>query len=173
MARVVTDRDKWETPIELVKAFEKRSGYKVVLDLAASKENAKAERFLTEKDDFLSLSEDDLMKLGFRVSRTCNGAIAWLNPPYSKGNLEAFTAQAARLSKYCFVAVLVPMSPSDGWWVRNIDSVLYKMYLPSKRVQFIPPEGIKASSNSGHNAILVLSELLVEDSLVSVHRLGT
>lgn len=49
---------------------------------------------------------------------------AWCNPPYSKPNLELFTARARReveQSHLELVSCLIPMSTSALWWHENVE----------------------------------------------------
>lgn len=97
--------DTWATPRRLFRAVETRFG-PFTLDAAALPWSAKCTRYFTP-------AEDGLMQAW--------AGRVWLNPPYSRGNLEAWVAKAyaeveARRAEV--VACLVPAWVSDGWWHR-------------------------------------------------------
>lgn len=58
---------EWETPIEFFKKYDAK--YHFTLDVCATKENAKCEKFFTRDDDALT--------------REWNG-VCWMNPPYGR-----------------------------------------------------------------------------------------
>lgn len=58
---------EWETPVEFFKEYDAK--YHFTLDVCATKENAKCEKFFTREDDALS--------------RESNG-VCWMNPPYGR-----------------------------------------------------------------------------------------
>jgi phage N-6-adenine-methyltransferase len=63
-----TGNDEWETPKELFNKLDKI--YNFTLDVCATTENAKCERYYTKLEDGLKQSWD--------------GEVCWMNPPYSK-----------------------------------------------------------------------------------------
>jgi site-specific DNA-methyltransferase (adenine-specific) len=99
--------DTWATPWRLFRAASERFG-PFTLDVAALPWNAKAPRYFTPLDDGLAQS--------------WRGRV-WCNPPYSRGNLEAWTAKAyaeVEARRAQLVTCLVPAWTSDGWWHRHV-----------------------------------------------------
>mgnify|MGYP001583781737 CR=1 FL=1 len=95
--------DEWATPDWLFVALSKRYG-PFDLDAASTDENAKCPKHWTLKDD------------GLR--QPWPGKV-WLNPPYSRGNLDAWLAQARAhaLSGHTeLVCCLIPAATSEVWW---------------------------------------------------------
>ena len=95
--------DGWETPLPLFKALDDEFGFE--LDAASSDENALCVQHLTATDDALKVAWHKL------------AVVVWLNPPYSKPNLQLFLRKALEESRCgCTVVVLVPADTSTQWW---------------------------------------------------------
>jgi hypothetical protein len=77
--------------------------------LAARKENAKCELFYSR--------EMSALDVPWEVP-----GWSWCNPPYSRGNLEAFTAKARReCERWGWRGVLlVPATVGAGWFQKNV-----------------------------------------------------
>lgn len=112
-----------ETPADFMAAVEAKFG-PIVLDLAATAENAKAERFFTPQDDSLKQCWADL-PFGNR----------WLNPPYSdiapwvKRAFDSYTT-------FTPVLVLVPASVGSNWWADYVHEKCC-VYLLRPRLTFV------------------------------------
>lgn len=99
--------DTWATPGRLFRAVANRFG-PFTLDAAALPWSAKADRYFTPADDGLA--------------QPWAGRV-WLNPPYSRGSLEAWMAKAfgeVEAGRAELVCCLVPAWVSDGWWHRYV-----------------------------------------------------
>jgi len=124
-------RDAWCTPAWLAEAIGKWD-----LDPCSnSRSHVRADRrfALEDGEDGLAYRE---MPLGLRV---------FVNPPYSRGQLERWVARyATRAFAFCF---LVRLDPSTRWF-----HTLYRasslVCMPRRRVHFEPPPGIKAGNDS-------------------------
>jgi phage N-6-adenine-methyltransferase len=99
-------KQDWETPDWLFS--EMNSWYDFQFDLAASKKNAKCDKYFTQADDAL---EQDWTYLG-----RC-----WLNPPYggnSDNRLSRWVQKAYESAKWptCMVVMLMPARTNTSWW---------------------------------------------------------
>ena len=104
----VSESDDWATPAAVYRAALRLWG-PFTLDAAASVANKKCRRFFTLEDDALS--------------KPWSGRV-WLNPPYSRGNLERFMSKArgeVLAGRAELVACLVPGHTAEGWWHRHVE----------------------------------------------------
>lgn len=171
----VTPRDYWGTPDYIIKEIEALTKYKIRVDLCATADNAKAPIYVTEEDDLLSFGPDDWLDLrrkgdGPRGPFPFNDWAAFMNPPYSRGNLPVFAKKAIEASAYFPVFMLIPFVPCDKWWGEVLDqSTAYEgVLLPRRRVNFVPPEGVKPSSQPSQHCIVVLDNRKPSGAIVSV-----
>lgn len=110
----VTPNDYYETPADVfAEAVRTLSALTVMksftLDAAAVPETAKGARFFTQDDDGLKQSWGD--------------DTVWCNPPYSRGNLKAWTAKARKeaLGPHgALSCLLIPHDTSTRWWWNNV-----------------------------------------------------
>lgn len=91
---------EWATPIEFFKELDAK--YHFTLDVCATKENAKCEKFFTHEDDGLAQEWE---------------GICWMNPPYGreigKWVKKAFeTASQGEGTVVC----LLPARTDTAWW---------------------------------------------------------
>ena len=101
-------KQDYATPWEFVRSVEERFGT-IAVDLAAHADNAKADRFLTEAEDSLSVC----------WHRLAPGMLLWLNPPFARiapwaQKCAHETRQGAR------VAMLVPASVGSNWFADHV-----------------------------------------------------
>lgn len=94
--------NEWETPDYVFKHVEKLYG-KFDLDAAATKENAKCEKFFTKEDDALS---KDWAKEGKNI---------WVNPPYGR-EIGKFVEKAYQEGRKVSVVMLIPARTDTKWW---------------------------------------------------------
>lgn len=92
--------DEWSTPQDL---FDKLNAiHKFNLDVCATKENAKCERFYTKQTDALTVN--------------WRNNICWMNPPYGreigKWMKKAYAASCLGAKVVC----LVPARTDTAWW---------------------------------------------------------
>jgi len=136
-------RDSWATPQEFFNLVKKK--WNPTLDVCASESNHKCESYLTEEDDALT------------TEWYPRNGVAWMNPPYSditpwvKKAVEE--AQERRVKTIC----LLPCDPSTKWWSICEDYAASEIILLSPRIQFVPPTGIKKSSNPKASALVIIS----------------
>lgn len=130
-------RDTWATPPEFINWVEAVYG-KITLDVCASAHNAKADKYFTEADDGLSQSWE-------------TPGWAWCNPPGSQ--VERWVAKALTQPQ---VLILVQQGTETPWF-RDLVQGSIEVLLLSPRIQFVPPEGIKKTSNPRNYALAVIN----------------
>ena len=97
--RFRSSNQEWETPDEIFEPLNREFGF--TLDVAASNDNHKCQRYFTEKDDALSKPWD---------SEVC-----WLNPPYKQTKL--WMKKAYEESRNGVVCVcLIQARTNTNWW---------------------------------------------------------
>lgn len=148
------NKDNWGTPLHLFRMIEREMDITFTLDPCTSEGNRLSiNSFYTEKDNGLKKSWID--------------EIVFMNPPYSRGNIDLWTKKA-RIESFeggCIVVGLLPLRTAK-WFRLNIlkYSVIVKdlkdwiyinigecgIYFLKNRVKFIDPEigaAIKGSPN--------------------------
>lgn len=152
----IFERDKWATPQSLVDAVGRIAfgGQAPTYDLCASKENTKARYFCSEGEENLFDYLD--IFTGHPYVTIPPSAWAWMNPPYSRGNLHRFCKAAYEIAGNMPVAVLTPAMMSDGWYRDFLAPRAQQILVPTSRVQFIPPPGVKASGTAQNHIVTIL-----------------
>lgn len=110
MAPVSRPTDERRTPRRFFEACDRLWG-PFDLDAAAAKWNRQVERYVT--------AEQDLFALRPRARRV------WLNPPYSRGQLDrflSFARDSVLRGRWGRVVCLVPVDPSSQWWQRQLET---------------------------------------------------
>jgi phage N-6-adenine-methyltransferase len=116
-------KQDYGTPGEFIRAVEKRFG-KIEFDLAASPENAKAERFYNgEVEDALKYAWGNI------------GGNLWLNPPFA--DIEPWAAKCAEHweRRDGFILFLTPASIGSNWFESHVRRHAYVLGL-SPRMTF-------------------------------------
>lgn len=91
--------DNWATPMDLFQQLDKEFGFN--LDVCASKDNHKCERYFSK--------EDDALKQDWK-------GVCWMNPPYGD-IIGDFVKKAYESAKAGAVVVcLVPARTDTKWW---------------------------------------------------------
>ncbi len=95
-----SDKMDWATPLcvfdDLAREFQ------FTIDVCASSENRKCERYFSKEDDGLS--------------RSWQGERCWMNPPYGR-EIAKWMEKAHNESKLgCCVVCLVPSRTDTAWW---------------------------------------------------------
>lgn len=115
-------RQDYETPWELIRVVESRFG-QLAVDLAASESNTKASRFISERDDSLSVAWHLLSK-----------DLLWLNPPF--GNIAPWARKCAIQANYgARIAFLVPASVGANWYRDHVHGKA-RVYFLNGRICF-------------------------------------
>jgi len=101
-------RQDYETPPELIAAVERRFG-SIVIDLAATKENTKAEWFISPEEDSLRADWNVIVD---------DYTLAWLNPPYA--DIAPWARKCAEYTGDGKILFLVPASVGSEWFARYV-----------------------------------------------------
>ena len=88
--------DLWETPNVFFKELDREFHFS--LDVCATKENTKCERFYTPEDDGLNQEWE---------------GVCWMNPPYGR-QIGKWVKKAAE--SHCRVVCLLPARTDTAWW---------------------------------------------------------
>ena len=94
-----SNRHDWETPPELFKKINLEFGFD--LDVCATHENAKCERYFTPDDDGLSQDWD---------------GICWMNPPFGREIIKWMAKAYHESQKGSTVVCFVPARTDTEWW---------------------------------------------------------
>lgn len=134
----ILSTDYWETPPELFNTLNMR--HRFLIDAAAKKTTAKCEHFFSEEDDALSIDwTKELKAVEMVVGYT--GSI-WLNPPYSRGNINTFMEKVAdeHAKGVSTIVTLTRFDPSAKWFQQYVDGVAFKVLMLDRRVKFVGAE---------------------------------
>lgn len=102
-------KQDYGTPWELIRAIEARFG-KLTIDLAATAENKRCDRFISPEVDSLAPH--------VRWASYIGDGIGWLNPPF-----EDIAPWAEKcLSSCANVILLTPASIGSEWFAENVES---------------------------------------------------
>lgn len=115
--------DQWETPEDLFDAINNEYGF--TLDVAATAWNNKLSNFYNELNN--SLVQDWI-------------GTVWLNPPYSRGNINAFMRKALNEFKNGnakAVVALVRLDPSANWFTQFVHGQAHEIRMFPRRVKFV------------------------------------
>ncbi len=117
----VLNKDCWETDINLFKSLDYI--FKFTLDPCCYKDTAKCNKFYTPLDN--GLIQD------------WSNDIVFMNPPYSRGNIDRWVKKAYEESlKGSLVVALIPVSSSAKWWHKYIVNKANIIYIQG-RVKFV------------------------------------
>lgn len=92
--------DDWGTPIELFRGLDYEFGFE--LDVAASANNAKCDRYFSIEDDGLS--------------QTWAPAVCWMNPPYGRTIRRWVEKAWLEAQNGATVVGLLPARTDTDWW---------------------------------------------------------
>jgi phage N-6-adenine-methyltransferase len=107
---------EWETPQHIITELSKIHSFQ--LDAAATKDNAKCEKYITKEQDALT---QDWYKLS-------GGGDVWLNPPYGRGIGKWVRKAYEESQKGCTVVCLLPVRTDTKWfhdWVLNKGDIIF------------------------------------------------
>jgi phage N-6-adenine-methyltransferase len=161
-------RQQWRTPPDFIAAV--RREFTITLDAAANAANAIVPLHYTEEMDGLTHPWFGDVTAAVAPSRAVvegvgegvpgiatsylSGAV-WCNPGFR--NLDAWVAKAiAEVRGYpqSVALVMALAAPSTRWWAAAIAAGAEARLL-APRVQFLPPPGIRKSSNARENVLLI------------------
>ena len=139
-------RTEWETPQALFDILNEATHFTV--DVAASEKNTKCTKFYSKEQSGLEQSWKD--------------EVVWCNPPYD--DIETWVNKALN-SQARVVIMLLPARMGSSWALKAFYHVARFVFIRG-RVQFVPPEGVQASSNAEDSMLLVLSKEIGNKSTV-------
>ena len=127
--------DEWQTPLELFNKLDKEFDF--WLDACCSCGNCLCPEGIFSEDDnslYLNWAEEQL------------GSI-WMNPPYSRGNIDQFCQKAYEESqKGCTVVGLLPLRSAS--WFHKYVMKAHEIRFLTRRIKFIDPDTGKPSIGS-------------------------
>jgi len=115
--------DEWETPLYL---FDKlKEEFNLNFDLCSSGFNNRCTNYSTDIEMFVRAGDDKI------------GDSYWMNPPYSRGNIDMCMEQAVELlNRGRIVVCLVRFDPSTQWFQKYVDGVASEVRMLDSRVRF-------------------------------------
>lgn len=125
--------DEFATPDKIFKPLHEEFGF--LLDAAASYKNAKISNYITKEENALTA---DWFERAIRYG--ADGArppAVWCNPPYSRGNVEAFVKKAEEESRKGLTVVLLLPARTEQPWFHDIVLKYAEVRFIRKRVKFI------------------------------------
>lgn len=131
--------DNWETPKYLFDHLNKKFNYG--LDVCASKNNHKCDKFFTIEDDAL------------KQPWTSN--TIFCNPPYSN-KMEWIKKGISEIKKQncIFISYVLPSELSTRWGEFCANNSIEIEFIIGGRVNFIPEKGVKSSNNGGGTMVV-------------------
>ncbi len=146
-------RNEWQTPQHIFDACDGRySGF--VRDMAATEENTLCEAYCTSKRirRYCEYQFENALTYDWNLMR---GSL-WCNPPYGPvGTIPVWLKYASKFRRNTRV-FLLPNDTSTAWWHEYVHKVNEVVFIQG-RVQFIPPPGIKKTSNPWPSVIFVFA----------------
>ncbi len=144
------DKDSWATPDWLFKALNQE--FQFSIDACASESNAKLAAFISKEMNALTMENWKDVWSGYE---TLENRFAWLNPPYSRGMIDAFMKKAhEQCVKHKINSVLlVPATPDAGWWPKNATEI---RFITGGRVSFQHPITGKAINGNTKGSALII-----------------
>ena len=95
-----SNRHDWETPADLFAELDAEFGF--TIDVCATPENAKCDRFFSPDED------------GLRQSWA--GEVCWMNPPYGREIGKWMAKAHAEAEAGSIVVCLIPARTDTRWW---------------------------------------------------------
>ena len=150
-------RQEWETPEDFFGVVDAEFDFQI--DVCATAENTKCDDYIGPKGDQGALMID--AKYPATPWLPSNIRRAWCNPGFS--DPFPWMERAYKEAQAHCDAVIVVMSrisPSTKWWrnwaMKALEIRLLTGSARSKsRVHFVPPPGVKASSNTQENCLII------------------
>jgi len=160
--------DGWQTQKHHYNWIQSQLPFRMILDLAADRQNSKCEAFISEKENALNQSWAYCLALThtkLAIVTPIEECGAFCNPPYSKPNLPSFTSKACIEAEkglnQCFI---VPLDITD--WSRNYVWNKAEVWIPDKRMAFIDPATGKPQTQPPKGSMIVIYGPLAKKGLV-------
>ena len=118
--------DEWATPQSLFSKLDEEFNFTVDLCTNIDTGNSKCKGMVFDIESYV---KNDIAN---------ESDVYWMNPPYSRGNIDMCMEQATTLLHRGHVVVcLVRFDPSTKWFQRFVDGVASEVRMLDKRVRFI------------------------------------
>lgn len=125
--------DYWETPKDLFDKLNKEFLFDV--DVCATPETKKCGHWFGELGH---LGFIDALQADWYDDTVMGFTSFWMNPPYSRGNIEKFMEKAYKESlKGATVVCLVRFDPSAKWFQNWVDDKAEEVRMLARRVKFV------------------------------------
>lgn len=148
------DRQCWQTPLDLYGFLN--GCYDFQLDAAALPENAKCRYFITPEQDALSPDQ------AWVERETMAGLVrrVFLNPGFKDVFPWVIKAHAEANKRSDALVGMVGLLSAADWMGFCMDHAS-EIFILTPRPQFVPPLGVRASSNAKDNVFIVFRKKLV------------
>ena len=144
------NKDEWQTPIGLFNKLNEEFNFH--LDVASSYSNYLCDSYLTLKEDAI---KSYTWEYGYD-SEYFDNPCCWMNPPYSRGNIDKFCKKAYEESqKGCTVVGILPCDCSTKWFQNYVMKSAEIRFL-NRRVRFINPDTGKPKGSPTFGSIIVV-----------------
>lgn len=142
--------DEWRTDPRVLNFVKDRKACEIILDVATNGYNSVAPYFITKEQNSLIF---DWYGLFVNLSLCCE-QIAWMNPPFSRGNLPEFTKKAYHEGqKGLNLAGIVPLDCTQ--WAREWVWGKAEVWIPDERICYINPDTGKAEKSPEKPSMLI------------------
>lgn len=124
----IIQSDQWETPDDLFAVLNEE--FKFDMDLCAAYHNKKLDTYSNEID----VSVQDLLTFPDEKFKSF-----WMNPPYSRGNIEFcmdWATQLLTLPHFSWLVTLTRFDPTTDWFQTYVDGVALEVRMLARRVKF-------------------------------------
>jgi site-specific DNA-methyltransferase (adenine-specific) len=115
----ISQKDKWGTDPKLFQVLHNEFFFS--LDPCCEIETAKCDVFFTSEMNGLIQSWEN--------------QVVYMNPPYSRGNIDKWVEKACEERKHAVIVALLPVSTSARWWHKYVDHKAIVRYIQG-RVKF-------------------------------------
>ena len=143
--------DEWQTPQDLFDKLDEEFDFD--LDVASTNTNNKC---LCAFYYCKPWWQDALKAEKWYIPEGTNKPTCWMNPPYSRGNIDKFVKKAYEESqKGCTVVGLLPLRSAS--WFHKYVMKAHEIRFLTRRVKFIDPEtGKQTKGSPNFDSIIVV-----------------
>jgi phage N-6-adenine-methyltransferase len=143
-----SDKDSWQTPIELFNALDMEFNF--VLDACASEKNALCKLYFTKERCAINNDWYDLLADFDQFQR---GSV-FINPPYSMTREFLHAARIEAKDLNITVVALVNANTDTKWFAEAVETA-NEIRLITGRVGFVRADGKKANGNTKGQCLII------------------